>query len=116
MRFPMAARPARLLALAVVPLCTAGASADETHVYPDVTDAVFECVIRVSEAEHGTRYERSSLTHGTATTANALWSVTISYDFDPAAARLKYALVEKSWNVPAAAIWPGIASAVERCR
>ncbi len=113
--------PARRSALIVLgAIATAGAAtgaaAADGRTYDAVTPAIFECVQAASSAEHGTVYESPDGLSGSAITASSLYSVRLDFAFDPAAGRLAYTLVSKSFIVPASAVWSGIEDALSRCR
>lgn len=112
--------PSRRLTLAIAALtvaCTATAAiASDARTYSAVTPAIFECVKATSSAEHGTVYESVDGLTGTAVTASSLYTVRLTFAFDPAAGSLAYTLVSKSFIVPTSAVWSGIEDALNRCR
>jgi hypothetical protein len=93
-----------------------GAAAADMRTYQGVTQASFDCVKSTSEIEHGTVYESADGRSGTATTTSSLYTVRMSFQFDPAAGSLAYTLVGKSFIVPASAVWSGIETAITGCR
>ncbi|MCC6735458.1 MAG: hypothetical protein IT534_04950 [Bauldia sp.] len=111
-------RPAAgaLAALALGASATGAAAASAPRTFRDVTPAIFECVKATSEAQHGTIYDSADGLTGTATTSSSLYTVRMSFAFDPAAGSLAYTLVSKSLIVPASAVWSGIETALTGCR
>jgi hypothetical protein len=84
-------------------------------VYHGVNSAIFSCVKTMSEKAHGTIYSPADANTGTATTTEP-GTIVMTFAFDPVEMTLTYALTNKPWWVPEAAIWTGIADTINGCR
>jgi hypothetical protein len=82
--------------------------------YNGVTPAIFDCVKKTSEAEHGTKYTPGD--KGTATTTTPVGTVVLGFSLDPAASTLTYTIDKKPFIVPASTIWDGVSDTINKCR
>lgn len=104
------------LAMAIVAGSASTVLADNSRLFTDVSEAVFQCVKETSSARQGTIYAPEGANSGTATTSSTLWTVVMNFAFSAESKSLAYTLVQKSWIVPTNAVWAGIGDMIAECR
>jgi hypothetical protein len=87
-----------------------------SNTYHGVTQAVFNCVKQTSASQHGTVYTPPDGNSGTSKTTGTGWEVDMTFDFNPTSGDLAYTITHKTWIVPEAQIWSGIADTINGCR
>lgn len=88
----------------------------DSKTFEKVTQATFNCVKRISAAEHGTVYDPPDANKGQATTETMVGKVVLLFDFDLPNECIQYSIVNKPTLAPASSIWGGISDTIKKCQ
>ena len=80
----------------------------ESKTFDGVTTQTWERLQALGREKHGTQFEASDATHGTATTATPFGKLVLDYAHDPEQATVTYTIVSKPMFVMSPLIWNGI--------
>lgn len=84
--------------------------------FPNVTQAIWNCVQTTSVQQHGTVYVPPPPSNaGTATTSTVLGDIVLSFSFDPTKETVTYGIIKKPFLVSENQIWDGIQSTINDC-
>ncbi len=88
----------------------------ETKTFTGVTTQTWERLQTIGRDKHGTQFEASDDTHGTATTATPFGKLVLDYAHNPQDSTITYTIVSKPMLVMSPMIWGGIESTLTGLR
>lgn len=88
-----------------------------SKIFNGVSQAIFTCVQKSSEADHGTKYAFNPDGHsGAATTDTVVGTIVVGFDFEAGASSITYTIQKKPFIVSDGQIFDGIGDSINTCK